>query len=436
MADFEVNVNGVMNCASSFEAYSKILRSVAEESGSLLSQLRGSLSTRVGGVAARVSICTNAKLCQADMTNLSKAARQAVQVYVRHENNVKNKGFTKNKVGFERIKEQFKDLMGSFGKAVKKKAEQVKNRAIKKVKRYIDKAKEAIKKTGENIKKGYEHVKGKIVYTIDFLKENYKNKGSVYKAVQYGKAAVKAIGGVSKVVVGVASLLGSGGLSSLASGLSIVSGINDIVNAGADIYNTHNDNFDEIGKVNVLKDTLAYAGGKVGEVLGNEELGQKIGKAVFYGMEAYTAYANFSNAVDKVKQLNKTNIAELKNDLEAIGNLKIDLGKIMTTDIQQLKYEFALGKMYFKSATNFVSNVSALNSAVSGGAKVVQKGNEVVNSFLKSDNELKKGFDLHDASNEYKKYIGIGKTCKKIDDNTEIIGNIITLMLRQKAKSR
>ena len=95
VADFEVNVNGVMNCASSFEAYSKILRSVAEESGSLLSQLRGSLSTRVGGVAARVSICTNAKLCQADMTNLSKAARQAVQVYVRHENNVKNKSFTK-----------------------------------------------------------------------------------------------------------------------------------------------------------------------------------------------------------------------------------------------------------------------------------------------------------------------------------------------------
>lgn len=434
MADFEVNTNGVLNCANAFDQYSKSLSAIAEESSSILSQLRGSISARVSGAASRIAIYGSAKACQADMNSLGKAARQATQIYLRYENNTANKSFTKTKSNVKDVKEQLKDLLNSFGKAIRKKSKEVKNKVIKKVTNYVENAKKGLKKVGEKIKEGYEYSKGKVVYAIDVIKESYNNKGKVYRAVQYGKAIVKAAGGVSKIFVGVASILGSGGLSTLASGFSIASGINDIINVGSDLKNLHAGNYDDIGKVNFLKEKLSDAGGAVGGLLGNEELGKKIGKAAYYGMEAYTAYANFSNAVDKVKQLDKTNLKELGEDIKAIGNLKIDVGKVLTTDIQQLKYEIALGKMYFKSATGFVSNVSALNSAVSTGAKVIKKGNEVINSFSDSDNAIKKFFDAYDAKVEYKSYTGFDKTCNKIKVEGGKIVDILTLMVRQ-AKS-
>lgn len=106
MADFEVNTNGVLNCANAFDQYSKSLSAIAEESSSILSQLRGSISARVSGAASRIAIYGSAKACQADMSSLGKAARQATQIYLRYENGIKSKQFTKNGASPASIKDQ------------------------------------------------------------------------------------------------------------------------------------------------------------------------------------------------------------------------------------------------------------------------------------------------------------------------------------------
>ncbi len=99
MADFEVNTNGVLNCANAFDQYSKSLSAIAEESSSILSQLRGSISARVSGAASRIAIYGSAKACQADMSSLGKAARQATQIYLRYENNTENRRFSSSGTG-------------------------------------------------------------------------------------------------------------------------------------------------------------------------------------------------------------------------------------------------------------------------------------------------------------------------------------------------
>lgn len=93
MSDFEVRINQLQGSANDFNRYAKSLGAIATECSSILSQVRGGFSTRFNGIVSKVSVCGNVKVCQIDMSNLSKVLSQAAQTYLRFENNVKNLSF-------------------------------------------------------------------------------------------------------------------------------------------------------------------------------------------------------------------------------------------------------------------------------------------------------------------------------------------------------
>lgn len=96
MSDFEVNTNVLQNCAGNFERYAKELNSVATECSSILSQLRGGLSTRVSATISKIAVSGSVSMCQMDMISLKKAITSAVQQYLHSEVNVKEKSYGKS----------------------------------------------------------------------------------------------------------------------------------------------------------------------------------------------------------------------------------------------------------------------------------------------------------------------------------------------------
>ena len=146
--------------------------------------------------------------------------------------------------------------------------------------------------------------KGKIDEAVD----SYKNKGTVYKAVQYGKAALKVGKSVVKVVGAVSAIGGAVALASTGVGIpaalaaaapavvSLVSAGNDFINGVTDMAYVHEEQYDMVGQTNVLKDYLTDATGDLGEYLGNREIGEKIGNIVYTGIDVVT----FLDGADKM----------------------------------------------------------------------------------------------------------------------------------------
>lgn len=86
MSDFEVRINQLQGSANDFNRYAKSLGAVATECNSILSQVRGGFSTRVNGIASKVSVCVSIKECQMDMESLGKAIQNVSDTYCRCEN--------------------------------------------------------------------------------------------------------------------------------------------------------------------------------------------------------------------------------------------------------------------------------------------------------------------------------------------------------------
>lgn len=138
----------------------------------------------------------------------------------------------------------------------------------------------------KTVKKTYGNVKKATKDCISWAKKSYKEHGAVYKAIQYGKAALK----VGKAVVKIAGAVGT-----IATGVGVPIALLSIVSAGNDILNAVNDTayvatgqYDQVGQNNVLKDFLAQQGGKIGSYFGNEAAGETFGKLVYTGIDVVT----------------------------------------------------------------------------------------------------------------------------------------------------
>lgn len=295
------------------------------------------------------------------------------------------------KITREEILEKFKN---SFGNAIAKKATDVKSKTV-----------------------------GAIKNTINYFSENYNNKGWVYKTVQYGKATLKAAGGVAKIATGVASIFASGGLSTPAAVLTCVSGINDLINCGYDFAAISDNAYEKVGNFNMLKDGLAWTGGKVGSFFGNETVGSNIGKGLYYGSELYVGIANLRNAWDKVKQIDKTDISKLGQEIKKLGNTEIDVWKVLNTDISQLKLSYKLATYEYKTVADASKNLKTVTACLSKFANVVKKANKTYSATTGTENWLGKAFESYDNATEYKKYTygGIQSTIESISKNYKIL---------------
>ena len=267
-------------------------------------------------------------------------------------------------------KEQLDKVNKNAGKNTTTKKTDVSN-----LKKFVNWSKNKAKKAAKSLKKKYGNVVQKGKDCISWVKKSYQDRGIVYTAIQYGKAAGKVVGGCAALAAVVAS---GGALAPLVT----VYGINDIMSGALDIANIHNSvkngGTAEIDEANLLKEGMEIvggaAGGAVGKIVGNEDLGKEVGEkmgSIMYTTgdvvsKVYTLETTFDK-IHQAKDFNFGGIAsESKNTMSGLWDLATK------TDIKNLKYEYQLFKYQIPNTVNAVNNLSLIGdlaSTLTGGYK-------------------------------------------------------------------
>lgn len=268
------------------------------------------------------------------------------------------------------LKERLDKVNKNAGKNTTTKKTDVSN-----LKKFVNWSKNKAKKAAKSLKKKYGNVVQKGKDCISWVKKSYQDRGIVYTAIQYGKAAGKVVGGCAALAAVVAS---GGALAPLVT----VYGINDIMSGAIDIANIHNSvkngGTAEIDEANLLKEGMetvgGAAGGAVGKIVGNEDLGKEVGEkmgSIMYTTgdvvsKVYTLETTFDK-IHQAKDFNFGGIAsESKNTMSGLWDLATK------TDIKNLKYEYQLFKYQIPNTVNAVNNLSLIGdlaSTLTGGYK-------------------------------------------------------------------
>lgn len=181
------------------------------------------------------------------------------------------------------------DVIEDYRKA-EKTSKKVKAKSKKKKDSFLDSLKADVAGVSKAVIK-----KGK--KTVAKIKKSYDEKGFVYKALQYGKAAVKVGEGVIKIAGAVALVAGSGGAALPVATCLALSACNDVYNAMMDATYTYTGDYNKIGNTNLLKEFLVKQGRETGEALfGDKKLGEKMGNWVYTGLDI----VSFLNGVDQL----------------------------------------------------------------------------------------------------------------------------------------
>lgn len=141
------------------------------------------------------------------------------------------------------------------------------------------------------------------VKIYEYLLDSYNNHGWVYYTVQGGKIVFNVAKAVVKIIGAVGAC--STGVGIPIAILGIISAGNDIINACTDGAYIYTKQYDMVGKTNKLKDTLVNNAGELGVLLGNEQLGEKIGALVYYGIDLVSF---LDGADDLMKSFGKLNV--------------------------------------------------------------------------------------------------------------------------------
>ena len=278
-----------------------------------------------------------------------------------------------------------------------------------------NKGKEAVEKIGDKAKEAYGNVVQATKDCVSWVKEKYDEKGAFYTAVQYGQAAVKVAAGVGAIVVSAGAIAASGGAASPLAVASIAYGINDIASGVKDAIDITADvksgGAGDIEENNLMKDGMEFivggAGGAIGEVLGNAELGEEIGEkigAVAYdaGKIATTIY-NISTGWDQIHQAQDFNLQGMADEVGDAAKhgwdlatkvefnslsdvVKVDLSSPLTSNIIKmgdgLKYQLSLIGNELPNTVNAIQNVSLINTFANN---VVGNPVEIIEGLFTND---------------------------------------------------
>ncbi len=282
-----------------------------------------SLDIRMNGLYRSAGLADLWKIMQADILTGYSVRVRACQSYL-----------TATAADFERIDRQLsQENPLTFNKNVETTWEDI----ARAVNGYLYKK---ASKVCSLVEKGVNKVDALIQKGLD----SYYSKGAVYKAIQIGKAAVSIGLGVVKIATGVGEVVVSGGGLSPVAILQVISGANDVYNGIMNLTYASMEDYDQIGKTNGLKDLLTDSGGKVGEMFGNKELGEKIGTGLYYGSEAVLAISSVQKSYSALKKAPKVSgeafVKEIQGNSDSTFTMK-NLSKLTDDD---LRYQIALLK--------------------------------------------------------------------------------------------
>lgn len=418
MADFEVSIDKLNSAAENFDRIQSALRRISSDADSTIRTTRWDIISRITAALSRSTICANINNCASDMANLASGLRDAVRVYLAYESNVKDKTFgkavpIKNKKSSSKEEEPWLNkLIKNFGNIVIETAENIKS-----------KGKQAL----DWFEKQGEKVVNKCKNTWERLKEIYNSHGLLYDIVEYAKATAKVVGGVAMVTTGIVSLFFTGGASTPLAVTTMIYGLNEITNGFVDGINVGRDNYDDVGHVNFLKDSLTGLGGYVGEKLGNEKAGEAIGKIVYYAGDLYIAFGNLSNKVDKTKQVEKVKGTDAWNGLIGAANTPITKD-MLYSDIGYTKW--IINQNGGEAVSKLWKTVSPYVSAGYGAAEftteVLSDLQDIQNTATGSEysNEFLEKYDFYTSDNPVSQAKGVIKSKDKIKDMYDTYKNL------------
>ena len=203
----------------------------------------------------------------------------------------------------------------------------------------------------------------------EFLDE--KGKFDYEKAKLYGKAALKVGKSVVKIVGAVGAIATGVGIPVAI--LSIVSAGNDFVNGMTDVAMIHEGLYDQVGKTNVLKDYIVEGGKNIGRIIGNEDIGETIGNAIYTGIDVVT----FLDGADKMlTSLGKANTV-LTGQYGSSSVIFGDPNKVSFDAIENTKLKFDFEPDYF------IRKITKVNPA-SDGNIIYEAGKSIFKMFSKA----------------------------------------------------
>ena len=222
---------------------------------------------------------------------------------------------------------------------------------VSKKKGWLDRFKDDISDFGNAVKTSVKKVVGE-------AKSSYQNHGSVYDAVEYGKAALKIGKGVVKIVGSIAAISTGVGVPIALCGM--ISAANDIASAGTDALNVALDQYDAVGKTNCLKQLLKERGGELGTMLGNRNAGEKFGELAYTGLDL----VSFLNGADKMLK----SFGKINTDLTGKTGYSFVWGKTSFDDI--IDNEFKWYKPDELIRSKFMSADSTANFVIEAAKNV------------------------------------------------------------------
>lgn len=254
----------------------------------------------------------------------------------------------------------------------------------------------------DKLKGGVEKAFGNVVKAgkdcVSALAENFNNKGITYTLFQYGKAAVKVVGGIMSV----SAAIGSGGLLAP---LALTYGANEFASGIVDAIKITDNLFQgktaEIEETDILRDVMSMTGGYVGRALGNEEAGTAIGEGIYHTGKIINGVYTVGTTMNKIHQapdFNFSGIAsESQNTLRGIWQLAAH------TDIGVLKYQTQLFKYTIPHTTQAVKNICMVYQL---GSSLIGKPGEIVTNVISGKSDIWGGL--------YGNLTGMGETAAKV----------------------
>lgn len=242
----------------------------------------------------------------------------------------------------------------------------------------------------EHVREKISDIHGGVVSAIDRIKANYNNHGRVYDAVQYGKAAIKCVKGGVKIVGAVTTVGGAFAATAATGGAAapltlgsasvalteIISGGNDIINGVMDGAYVYTDQYEVVGTRNALRDYLAQKGRETGEMLGNAELGEMLGKGAYTTLDIYS----FGKGVEKLGD----SFGLLNTDLTGRTGYSPVLGETSYQDLFQHEIKMTSTSGVIRNILGWspASTTNLLYEVSENAVSLYQKGTKMVKSIM------------------------------------------------------
>ena len=284
----------------------------------------------------------------------------------------------------------------------------------------------------EDWKTGAEIIKTSISNCVSAIAEDYESKGALYRFVNGALGLAKAVGGGLTVA---GAILGTGvtaGMGAPATVLVGAYGANTAISGITDFWNALTGDVDAIGNVNVLNSFAEGVCGQAGEWLGNREIGESVGHAVYTAGEIFTIALSLEKFVGKIKEAHsyadtlgesaakaKDMIAkaakELPETIKKLGN--IDVAKVTTIPSQIAQITSST-----PAINAVISDVALINSGVEKGSKLINKGIDIVNTLS--------GHEIILLPNGYESAFAVNDTIGDVSGSLDGAEDILDLMLK------